>query len=248
MSEMPRPRLLVVTPCTEKKRFKPDRPLTLSDFRDEGHLREREKALSAYTLPAAEMYAGEQHLLVMDGIRLLREAFGPESVDLAILSAGYGLISEEREIAPYAVTFKTMKVGEIDEWGRFLGVRQAFKNKIKDYDLIFILLGEHYLRSLKLPVPTRADQTLVFFASHGSKRYIRDSPAKTVILPLAQKEAKQFRYGVISIKGGIFRDLAKVSVREPGWLERIWDDPRTLADFFRRGRAVKSPFPSGRPF
>lgn len=230
---MSHPRLLVVTSCTGEKRFKPDNPLTLSDFRDEGRLQEREKALSEFTVPAAEMYAGQQHLLVMEGVRLLREAFGQKSIDLAILSAGYGLISEDRVIAPYDVTFQTMKASEIDEWGQSLGIRQAFEITIKDYDLILVLLGEHYLRSLALPVQTRADQTLVFLASHGSKRYVRDSSAKTVILPLSNEEAKQFRCSLIGLKGWIFREFAKVSIREPGWLQRAWEQPQIFADFLQ---------------
>jgi hypothetical protein len=45
----------------------------------------------------------------MEGVQLLRQSLGREAVDVVILSAGYGVIPEDKTIVPYEVTFNTMK-------------------------------------------------------------------------------------------------------------------------------------------
>jgi len=64
----------------------------------------------------------------MEGVELLRQSLGWEAVDVVILSAAYGLISEDRTIVPYQVTFNRMKGYEVDEWASVLGIRQAWKS------------------------------------------------------------------------------------------------------------------------
>jgi len=162
---MTQPRLLVVTSCTGEKKFKPENQLTFKDFEDRKGLAKGEKQLAHSMCTAAEMYTGMQHLRLMEGVKLLRQALGKEAVDLNILSAGYGLIPEDRAIAPYEVTFNGMKGHEVDSWSKHLGIQTAFEQAVQEYDLVFLLLGENYLRSLCLPVATRPDQTFIFMAS-----------------------------------------------------------------------------------
>lgn len=62
------------------------------------HLASRELGLPA--IPAEDLYAGLQHIRLMGGIRAVRAH--PErgwSVDLHILSAGYGLVPANRPLA-----------------------------------------------------------------------------------------------------------------------------------------------------
>ncbi len=168
---MCQPRVLVVTSCTGQKRFKPKNQLRLEDFKDTTQLQSRETEIAEFACSAGQMYTGQQHLRAMEGVQLLRQSFGREAVDVVILSAGYGLIREEKTIVPYEVTFNTMKGYEVDEWAKFLGVQQAFEQAIQGYDLMFMLLGDNYLRSLRLPVETQSDQTLIFLASKVSANY-----------------------------------------------------------------------------
>lgn len=96
-------RLLVISSCTRDKRHNSPAELAEPDFLDPAHLARREQELRHHSCPAGEMYTGRQHLLVRQGLGLLRRA-GVQA-DLAIVSAGYGLIPEDRVIAPYNVTF-----------------------------------------------------------------------------------------------------------------------------------------------
>jgi hypothetical protein len=93
-------RLLVVTSCTGEKRVKSEKSLIWEDFQDLDRLQAKETDLRESAMPAATLYTGAQHLHVMAGVNLLRETFGTNYVDVKILSAGYGLIDEHREVVP----------------------------------------------------------------------------------------------------------------------------------------------------
>lgn len=219
------PSVLIITSCTGEKRFKPTNQLTLEDFKDSARLQSRSEELAEFACPASQMYTGLQHLRLIEGVELLRQSFGKEAVDLVILSAGYGLIPENQIIVPYEVTFNTMKGNEVDEWARFLEVHQAFEKVIVDYDLVFLLLGENYLRSLRLPVITKPEQTLVFLASKTSTSLIKGTTAKTFVLPLSNAEAKKYSYGLVGLKGFLFKLFAESVVNKPELLQTVYEKP-----------------------
>src|SRR5690349_9429055 len=108
-------RLLVITSCTGEKSVAPKNSLTLADFqKGAAHVRAREKELKEFLTPAGEIYTGEQHVRLMRGVSAVRDSqLSAFSFQLSILSAGYGLIPEDRKIAPYECTFATMKSKEL---------------------------------------------------------------------------------------------------------------------------------------
>ncbi|MDB9525231.1 tRNA-guanine transglycosylase DpdA [Oscillatoria sp. CS-180] len=222
---MPDPRVLVITSCTGEKRSKPENQLTLEDFRDVKRLRDREAELAVFACPAGELYTGQQHLRLMEGVQALRDTLGPEVLDVDILSAGYGLIAEHQKVVPYEVTFNGMKAGEVDLWGQQLGIHDAVEQRLELADLVFFLLGDNYLRSLQLPIQTRPDQTLVFLASGGSAKKIPDLAAKTFVLPLSNQDAKRYRYGLVGLKGFLFKQFAEAVAAEPELLNKVQDNP-----------------------
>jgi len=225
---MPCTRVLVITSCTGEKRFKPENQLTLADFRNPERLHEREVALANYACSAGEMYTGMQHLRLMEGVQLLRQSYGQDAIDLMILSAGYGLIAEQREIAPYEVTFNAMKGYEVDAWAQSLGIHSSFEQAIQNYDLVFVLLGENYLRSLSLPVATRSDQTIVFFASQAGTQSIYGLAAKTFVVKLSNAEAKHYRYGLVGLKGFLFKRFAEAAIEKPDLFSLVYDNPEII--------------------
>ena len=97
--------LLVISSCTGDKVVNTPAELKLEDFADADRLKRREHELASYRRPASVMYTGKQHEYLMRGVDKLRRAYGDNFVDLRILSAGYGLIEEDRVICPYDVTF-----------------------------------------------------------------------------------------------------------------------------------------------
>ncbi|MEA5536671.1 tRNA-guanine transglycosylase DpdA [Crocosphaera sp. XPORK-15E] len=234
------PRILVVTNCTGEKRFKQGNQLTLSDFKDSSLLMSRSKQLNEFACSAGEMYTGVQHLRLMEGVNLLRQAGGINgnervlTVDVAIISAGYGLINEHKMIVPYEVTFNTMKGQEVDEWAHFLGIHDAFEQLISDYNLIFILLGENYLRALNLPVKTNSNQTFIFLASWGSSAYIKVNLGKTFVFPLSNAEAKYYGYGLVGLKGFLFKQFAQLVHRDGQLISKLLKNPEFFKEVIDR--------------
>jgi hypothetical protein len=218
-------RVLVITSCTGNKRAKPYNQLVKEDFRDSIRLREREKELAQFSCPAGQLYTGVQHKRVMSGINRLRFVFDPHLIKVRILSAAYGLIEEERKIVPYEVTFNNMKGSEIDEWGKFLGLHQEFERAINGYDLIFVLLGSKYLRSLALPVQARSDQTFIFLASQNSIPAINLISANVFAWPLSNVEAKHYRFASVGLKGFLFDRFAQAVSRKPELLSKVYQKP-----------------------
>jgi hypothetical protein len=162
--------ILVITSCTGKKAFKPPNALKVMDFeKGKDHIIRREEELSKFVLPAHAMYTGQQHKQLMRGIR---ECPPLESIDLRILSAGYGLIPGDRRIAPYECTFKGMKSKELRRWGDALSVPEDFRQVVATkYDLGILLLGKEYLESCRFDATVRfGGRTIAFCGSTDARR------------------------------------------------------------------------------
>ena len=96
-------RILTLTSCTGEKAVDDPRHLVLEDFgRGPQYVAERENELEEMLRPAGEMYTGQQHVRLMRGVAAYRQstAVRKSRLDLHILSAGYGIIPEDRKIAP----------------------------------------------------------------------------------------------------------------------------------------------------
>lgn len=207
-------KMLVVTSCTGEKIYHPDNQLTQADFADTATLAKREAELAEFKTTAGKIYTGMQHQRLMEGIEALRSAYGKEIVDLYVVSAGYGLISEDREVVPYEVTFNTMNGAAIKEWSQHLGIHHDLSELVQNYDLVLFLLGDKYLKAVGLPFDeAREDQKLVFFASGTSKKMI-PSHAPYYFVEVGQEDAKSFSYGLVGLKGYLFKLMATDAVKD----------------------------------
>lgn len=200
-------RTLIITSCTGEKYHKHKNQLLQEDFTNPEHLIVREQELSAYCMAANKMYTGMQHLRLMEGINLLRDKYGSDILDVCIVSAGYGLIPENKKIAPYEVTFNTMNSREIINWARILRVKETLSSVVKGYDFVIFLLGDKYLRALELPISTFDNQTLLFLAS-GTSRKLIPNKQNYFVHEVGQEDAKAYSYGLIGLKGYLFKLLA----------------------------------------
>lgn len=162
---------LIITSCTGEKKYHPDNQLVQSDFENKDTLPARESELREYACSAGEMYTGMQHLRLMEGIHAVRTKLGHDVVDLYVVSAGYGLIHESKQIVPYEVTFNSMNASEINFWSTTLGIHNALNEIIGNYDLVFFLLGDKYLRAVHLPLESaRQDQQLLGFCKWNQQK------------------------------------------------------------------------------
>ena len=235
-------KMLVVTSCTGEKLYHPDNQLTQADFADAATLVKREAELSEFKTTAGKIYTGMQHQRLMEGIETLRSAYGKDIVDLYIVSAGYGLISEDREVVPYEVTFNTMNGNAIKEWSQHLGIHHDLGELVQKYDLVLFLLGDKYLKAVGLPFDeAKDDQKLVFFASGTSKKMI-PSHAPYYFVEVGQEDAKSFSYGLVGLKGYLFKLMAMDAAKDdPALFEKVYADPSCTLSLLEKHRKNKQP-------
>lgn len=201
-------KILILTSCTSKKQFNPPNSLTINDFKDKDLLRARTEELTAYQCKAVDMYKGLQHINIIDGVNQLRQH--NISVDVAIISAGYGLLLENEIIAPYEVTFNNMNQTELTDWSNYLNISHDVNELIKDYDIILVMLGKKYLKTLELPFNLDPNQNVYFFDTK-------------------KEDAKLFSYPLIGLKGYQFKLLSNyICENNVTDLDSIFKDSETI--------------------
>lgn len=234
------PSLLVVSSCTGVKRAKPSNQLVLSDFRQGGkHLHQREQELSRYRTSAKLMYTGMQHQQVSQAFDLLSTRKDIVS-RLEIISAGYGLIHQYDFIVPYETTFNDLKRQEVLEWSRQLRIHEDLNSRVNAYDIVVFLLGENYLKSALLPLESRPDQSFIFLASGGSAATLPMHAAKQAVMPLVNKDARRFGYGMVGLKGFLFHQLARAAADRPDILSEWHADPQSAIEYLEEWQAQRT--------
>ena len=224
-------RLLVISSCTGDKAVKIP-ALTSDDFADPDRLARREDELASVRRPASVMYTGKQHVYLMRGIKELRRTFGDDFVDLRIISAGYGLILEDRAICPYDVTFNDMGKPQARAWARRLDVPRDVRTALEEVEVAIFLLGSRYLDAIDPPIAARNGQRLIFLAAPPESSRLAGPGVVTV--PAGIPETR-FGSGLVALKGKMFELFAEALARRPELFGEIKVDgsPATFLNALR---------------
>lgn len=243
-------RVLFLTSCTGKKKHSPPNLLRQEDFLHLGQpaFYRREKSLSAFMLPAKEMYTGRQHKLVQKGIRDLQKACPDIRTDLMILSAGYGLISGEKQIAPYEMTFTGMKEKDLPAWAGFLNIPKSVMDALNRYDLSFVLLGKQYLKACRFPKNAHFSGEVVFVTGKSGISVIPDGDGIHNLV-LSNPDGKRLGAPLVAIKGRVVEVLGEKAGQEDRCI--FTDDrayhPEKLEDILDYLRFVTFPKKENQP-
>ncbi|MCG9128265.1 hypothetical protein JT359_11750 [Candidatus Poribacteria bacterium] len=226
-------KILVITSCTSKKKYKPSNQLIYEDFASTERLQQRTEELRNCSLPTVEMYTGLQHLYLMEGIKLIRDKYGTDIVDLNILSAGYGLLKEKQTIVPYNITFQGLKKNDIIERSDNLQIHKDTAESAGKYDLIFFLLGKEYVQALQLPFLNIVETTLIFLLGKTHKKLIPELP-NLHFVPAGKDLASSLGVTVMSLKGFVFNKLCEAAC-EQGFqvFEQVKENPVVLLDIIK---------------
>lgn len=215
-------KIFVLTSCTGEKSVDHPDQLTLADFqKGAAHVAKREKALAEVLRPAGELYTGEQHLRLLKGIEAARAA--GVTVDLWILSAGYGIVPADRMLAPYEATFATMGAKELREWGDQLQVPAELRQLVaRPYDYGLVLLGDNYLKACAISADLKFGGPTLLVAGKGPVAKLPRIPlVRTQVLSNA--EATRFSCGLVGLKGELASRLLPKLAAEPALLARLTD-------------------------
>jgi hypothetical protein len=193
-------KISIITSCTGQKTVSVPNQLTQEDFqKGASHVRCREAELVNSMRPAGLLYAGEQHVRLMNGVQAAREQGA--TVSVSILSAGYGVVEEGQSIAPYEMTFNTMKKKESQAWATMLEIQKGVREVLDaPSDMTLILLGDRYLQACEFASITSLHSPTWALCGKGSVK--RFSPEFQLVL-LKQSHTGQFGAAMTNLKGRV---------------------------------------------
>jgi hypothetical protein len=189
--------LLVITSCTARK-------LRTAD----GHQH-----------TAESLYTGQQHLRLMRGVKVYRDAQQPAGpLRFRILSAYYGLLSPKTKVETYDHTFAGQSAAAIRREAHEKNVPSAIHGALrKRFAGGVLLLGNSYLRACELDEHVKLGGPLVSLCSPAvARRMPRIAGLRTI--PLTNADARRFSVGLIALKGELAGRM----------LSRLADEPREL--------------------
>lgn len=151
---------------------------------------------------AESLYAGQQHLRLMRGVRAYRVAQQPAGrLKLRIVSAGHGVLAASAMIARYDHTFQGLPRDAVRRRAEQLGIPSRVKELLaRPYRLALVLLGDDYLEACALDETLAlGGPTFVFCGPRVGER-LPDLPALRHV-PVGNPEARRFGCGVVALKG-----------------------------------------------
>ena len=183
--------------------------------------------------PAIELYEGREHKKIRAGLRKIRRhsQYRETTVDLYIISTKHGLINEDYVIDPYDVPNNLSPVLNGEGRGK---LHQDVEKLIKDYDLVFFLLGKGYVEALQLPFNVPDAVTQIFLIFTRTKGYRNLIPECLQNCEAVELHAREFRSGYTA-KGLAFNRLCQAACCEGFHVfEEVKQDPQRLLEIVRR--------------
>jgi hypothetical protein len=231
-------RTLVLTPCSAKKRSQVLEPALAADLADPEQRQQVTARLADHSLPAAEMYTGKHHRLVMEGMQAVWQQWGHQTLDLAILSGGYGLLHADEMIIPYDVTFDQFAGEALSDWGAMLQVPTKAAALVRQYDLVFLLLSGSYLAVLDLPLDVPDSVQQIVLTGQDSMELVPSKPNLHPFVAAGSVAARRWHVKAPHVRGFLFGRLcAQVVQHGPGLLEWLYHHPEdTELLFYKRAR------------
>jgi len=211
--------MLVVSSCGKKKKVQPSTLPTCDDLSSTNWAHWKTK-LNPYILPAAEMYTGNQFTQLLVGVERLRRIKGFD-IDVYIVSAGFGLLSEQDLIPPYECSFSAMKKGEILSRADTLGIQDDFaKLMTQGYDFSYLALGKSYMTAIGFQWLEFIHGTIASFVKEVEKEGILYLPANANTVHEFSANGHKI-HGVTGFKGDLLRILADYALSCVDPLEEV---------------------------
>ena len=234
-------KILVISSCSSTKKHKPVNRLLVEDFSPPKRLAARTAELKPYEVPAAKMYTGQQHKLVLEGLEQVRGDCAESDIDLSIISAGYGLLRADEPIVPYDVTFTGLSVKELRARSDILGIHRKVGNLIKGYELVFLLLEKEYVDALKLPFEDPSEATQIILAPPSWNQRIRRlaSSHRHIHVVCTEADLTNQLSGAskYNLKGFLFKKVCEAACRDGLQLfEEIRQHPQMIRDIALEGK------------
>ena len=241
-------RTLVIAPCSAKKRGDVAFPARAADLADPERRQQTETRLAAFSCSAVEMYTGTHHRLVMEGMRKVWEHWGQETLEIAILSGGYGLLRANEIIVPYDVTFDEFDQAALADWVARLEISERTAALASEYDLVFLLLSGRYLAVLDLPLDVPDSVQQIIFTGRDSLHLVPRAPNLHPFVADGPVAARRWHVKAPHVRGFLFGRLCRQVVQHgPFVLQWLYEHPHdTELLFYKHTRWRPQPALFGR--
>lgn len=226
-------RVLVIGSCGKKKRFSENDAPTCNELLGKKSLLELRKKYSETSCEARRMYTGNQTRELVNAVDLLRSVEKVE-VHFFIISAGFGILSEDEIIFPYECSFTGMKKSEIRERALLLSISEDFSTICQTrYDLSYLALGSTYLTSLGDGWAEELSGSIVKFGSEIENDRVLTLPANADAVKRFSSSGHKI-HGVAGFKGDLLRILVTYAMRMDNPYREIasWTHLESLSEVF----------------
>ena len=242
-------KILVLTSYTEAQKYKPDEPLGREDLSPPERLDRRIRELSGYSAEgryhksrdysarAGEMFTGQFHEQVQEGLRQVRnhEEYGETTLDLYFPSnfyrvdRGEDLVNENDRIVPFDVEplpdRKGVNYGETAPLERVEALMER-------YDLVFSLLREDDVRALKRVFERLRAVTQIFLIAPTYRHVVNDALSNVHVVCTGTDLARQLDgANNYNLRGVVLRKLCEAACREGFHVfEEVRQNPQLILD------------------
>lgn len=187
------------------------------------------------TVRASQLYIGRE-------FNIINRLKDNNNFDHYIISAKYGLINSEEWIENYNKTFLGLTLHDIEAISNELGIRKNLEYLIntKRYKIIFLVLGNHYMRTLQLKTSLESDIPIITFLldkNNESHQILKGKNIYNIKLETSKMIKRFENYGAIDLKIGIIEQLFK---RYPN--QDFKNKPELIKSFMREPKKKNSLF------
>ncbi|MCG3218196.1 MAG: hypothetical protein KAR35_04290 [Candidatus Heimdallarchaeota archaeon] len=197
-------RIVIIGSCSARKRLENTKQLTCQEL-TASKIKTILQNYEGEKTPASNLYLGQQNLKLIEGITELRQSDLFE-VEYYLISAGFGLISEEARLPSYECSFKEMNQTEIKRRAIQLKIHETFRKIIKGADFLYLALGKDYLTSLGQWDQLILPPTIAFQETTNGSVISLDANIQSV--KSFSKEGFSIN-GTVGFKGNLFLLFAK---------------------------------------
>lgn len=187
------------------------------------------------SIKASQLYIGREFNIVN---RIKQE----HNFDHYIISAKYGLINSDELINNYDKTFLDLTLQDIDAINPILGIRNNLDQIISSnkYQIIFLVLGNQYMRTLQLKKPIMSNKPIITFLldkNDETHQILKGENVYNLKLNTLKMIDQFENYGAIDLKMGIIEQLFKQYPKYD-----FIENPKLISEFINKEKKKNALF------
>ena len=229
-------KILILASYTTKQKDRPDNCIRREDLEPASHFEHRIKELSGYGLPAGEMFTGQLHTKLREGLRQIRahKQYGKTTLDLYFPWYHFRVdrketpVNENDIIVPFDIAPRYDV--EILEFGKS-GIPESIVALIDRYDLVFLLLRPADIRLLQRVFEVERAATLIFLIARSNAKYVADYGPNVHAVYTADLVGQIDGVSNYNHQGAVFRKLCEAAYHQGIHIfEQVKQDPQRLLE------------------